>query len=372
MNRRKFIGSLGLVAAVGGIFGSKAPEAVAATAPRAKAPGSFALRVLPSGKDDTAALQAAINQCIRTKSRLELGPGVFHVSDTLKIDTCVDFKMRGMGPIDQGAKDGWALRGRATGTCLRWKGPAGGTMIQLKSAWRPTLSGLFLEAANSAGVCVQMTTVLGWPTSQTRLRDVTVSQATTAGIQFGVPDQPNMDNTDLSDFSTVRLNRCAIGIRVCNNQSVGHYWRRIWNSWCPVGIEFLQGGDAVLERGFQDGSGPANTTFWATHGGGENAAQIQITGVHIEYGRLFDSRKSFGVVVVGLRGIQDSRSDDHAPPLCEFGRLTTATILTSQLKGPVVAKPESSITVIGCTYVTNSVARPVGELVQGTKQVHVL
>jgi hypothetical protein len=205
-----------------------------------------------------------------------------------------------------------------------------------------------------------------------RLRDITVSHATAAGVQFDTPSQPNGWNSDLSDFDSVTLNRCAVGIRVCNDQSVGHYWRRINNSFSQVAIEFLQGGDVVIERGWQDGPGPADDTFFLTHGGGENAAQVQISGIHLEHGMLFDSRKSFGVLAVGIRGIQDCRSDTDAPPLCHFGHFTTATVMASQLKGALVAKPESRVTVIGCTYVTASVSHPVRQLVRGTKNVQVI
>ncbi len=368
INRRGFIGALGLAAMVGGL-GTPAAQAAPATA----AAGGLALCLMPSGGDDTVALQAAIDEAVKKKMRLELGQGVFHISGTLKIDTCIDFSLTGMGAADPGDKsDGFVEKGRVLGTCLRWKGPAGGTMILLQSAMRPMLTGLYLDAAQTAAVCIQLHTVLGWPTSGVRLRDIAVAHATEVGIQFETPNLPNGDNTDLSDFETVLLQKCRVGIRVCNNQSVGHYWRRIENAWCLKGIEFLQGGDVVIERGYQDGSGPATTTFFVTHGGGENAAQVQISGVHLEYGVLFDSRNSFGDVVAGIRGIQDCRSDTDTPPLCHFGHFTTATVMASQLKGALVAKPESRVAVIGCTYVTASVSHPVRKLVRGTKNVRVI
>ncbi len=367
LNRRGFIGALGLAAMVGGL-GTPAAQAAPATA----AAGGLALCLMPSGGDDTVALQAAIDEAVKKKMRLELGQGVFHISGTLKIDTCIDFSLTGMGAADPGDKsDGFVEKGRVLGTCLRWKGPAGGTMILLQSAMRPMLTGLYLDAAQTAAVCIQLHTVLGWPTSGVRLRDIAVAHATEVGIQFETPNLPHGDNTDLSDFETVLLQKCRVGIRVCNDQSVGHYWRRINNSFSQVAIEFLQGGDVIIERGWQDGPGPADATFFKTHGGGENAAQIQISGIHLEHGRLFDSR--LAGIVVGIRGIQDSRSDTHAPPLCIFGKWAGAvTIMASQLKGPIIATPETSVTLIGCTYVTASVPHPVRKLVQGTKKVHVL
>ncbi len=381
INRRSFVQSLGVAAALGLSGGAETsiatgePNSAATNAVKSVAVGEsrdpLTITVVPSGKDDTRSLQAAIDRCLKRKQRLALGEGVFHISETLKIDRCLNFCLAGMGAADPNAKNGWAASGRALGTCLRWKGAAGGTMLLIKSSMWPTISGLFFDAAGSAGVGIQMSTVFGWPTSGVRLRDITVSRAMAAGIQFDMPSQPNGDNTDLSDFDSITLNKCAVGIRVCNDQSVGHYWRRINNSFSQVAIEFLQGGDVIIERGWQDGPGPADATFFKTHGGGENAAQIQISGIHLEHGRLFDSR--LAGIVVGIRGIQDSRSDTHAPPLCIFGKWAGAvTIMASQLKGPIIATPETSVTLIGCTYVTASVPHPVRKLVQGTKKVHVL
>ncbi len=380
IDRRGFVQSLGVAAAMGlAVCADKTAAVDGANAAAASgmklgapAPSSdpLTLTVAPSGHDDTKALQAAIDRCLKTKTRLALGQGVFLISGTLKIDRCLNFSLTGMGAADPSARNGWAESGRALGTCLRWKGAAGETMLQIKSSMWPVISGLFFDAANSAGVCIQMSSIPGWPTSGVRLRDVTVAHATAAGIQFDTPSQPNGWNTDLSDFDSVTLNRCAVGIRVCNDQSVGHYWRRINNSFSQVAIEFLQGGDVIIERGYQDGPGPDNATFFLTHGGGENAAQIQISGIHLEHGMLFDSPQA--AVVVGIRGIQDSRTDTNAPPLCHFGQNTTATIMASQLKGPLTAAATASVTVIGCTYVTASVSHPVGKLVQGTKKVHVI
>ena len=371
INRRNFVQSFGMAAAPGLSTSADKTAAADATNRTAEASNPLTLAVFPSGHDDTSALQAAIDQCLKAKLRLALGQGVFHISNTLKIDRCLNFSLTGMGAKDPTANNAWAKSGRVLGTCLRWKGAAGGTMLQIKSSMWPLLSGLFFDAANSAGVCIQMSSIPGWPTSGVRLRDVCVSRATQAGIEFDTPPHPNGWNTDLSDFDSVMLDRCAVGIRVCNNQSVGHYWRRIANS-SPIGIEFLQGGDVIIERGWQDGPGPADDTFFLTHGGGENAAQVQISGIHLEHGMLFDSRKSFGVLAVGIRGIQDCRSDTDAPPLCHFGHFTTATVMASQLKGALVAKPESRVTVIGCTYVTASVSHPVRQLVRGTKNVQVI
>ena len=371
MDRRGFIGALGLAAAMGGGLGAAASAARLPMTAEGGDGGTITLQ--PSGKDDTAAIQTAINQCFKNKARLQLGQGVFSISETLEINKCVNFSLTGMGAADPNAKNGWALEGRALGTYMKWTGKAGGTMIMLKGAFWPVLAGLYLDAAHSAAVCVQMTTVDSWglPTSGVRLRDIRVARATQAGIQFDTPPDATKWNTDLSDFDSVILDRCAVGIRVCNNQSVGHYWRRIANG-CPVGIEFLQGGDVVIERGWQDGGGAADDTFFLTHGGGENAAQVQIGGIHLEHGMLFDSRKSFGVVVAGIRGIQDCRSDTDTPPLCHFGHFTTATVMASQLKGALVAKPESRVAVIGCTYVTASISHPVRKLVRGTKNVQVI
>ena len=380
MDRRGFLGALGVAAAMGlAAYEDKAAIAdgssAATLAEPSPAAGGFndplTVTLMPTGRDDTQALQAAIETCLKTKKRLALGGGVFHISETLKINRCLNFSFTGTGAADPSAKNGWAESGRALGTCLRWKGAAGGTMLLIKSSMWPTISGLFFDAASSAGVCIQMSTVPGWPTSGVRLRDITVSHATAAGVQFDTPSQPNGWNSDLSDFDSVTLNRCAVGIRVCNDQSVGHYWRRINNSFSQVAIEFLQGGDVVIERGWQDGPGPADATFFKTHGGGENAAQIQIGGIHLEHGRLFDSQ--LAGIVVGIRGIQDSRSDTNAPPLCIFGKWAGAvTIMASQLKGPILASPQTSVTLIGCTYVTASVSHPVRKLVQGTKKVHVI
>ncbi len=383
INRRSFVQSLGVAAALGLSGGAETsiatgePNSAATNAVKSVAVGEsrdpLTITVVPSGKDDTRSLQAAIDRCLKRKQRLALGEGVFHISETLKIDRCLNFCLAGMGAADPNAKNGWALEGRALGTYMKWTGKAGGTMIMLKGAFWPVLAGLYLDAAHSAAVCVQMTTVDSWglPTSGARLRDIRVARATQAGIQFDTPPDATKWNTDLSDFDSVILDRCAVGIRVCNNQSVGHYWRRIANG-CPVGIEFLQGGDVVIERGWQDGGGAADDTFFLTHGGGENAAQVQIGGIHLEHGMLFDSRKSFGVVVAGIRGIQDCRSDTDTPPLCHFGHFTTATVMASQLKGALVAKPESRVAVIGCTYVTASISHPVRKLVRGTKNVQVI
>ena len=373
IDRRRFLGSLGVAAAMGGGLRSLADGPAMRLPAAAQAPADGVITLLPSGQDDTAALQAAIEQCFKTKSRLQLGQGLFSISKTLEINKCINFSLAGMGAANPSAKNGWAESGRALGTYIKWTGPAGGTMMMLKGAFWPVLTGLYLDAANAAAVCIQLTTVDSWglPTSGVRLRDVRVAQATQAGIQFDTPPHPNGWNTDLSDFDSVILDRCAVGIRVCNNQSVGHYWRRIANG-CPIGIEFLQGGDVVIERGWQDGPGRADDTFFLTHGGGENAAQVQIGGIHLEHGMLLDSRKSFGVVVAGIRGIQDCRSDTDAPPLCHFGHFTTATVMASQLKGALVAKPESRVAIIGCTYVTASVSHPVRKLVRGTKKVQVI
>ncbi len=370
MDRRGFIGALGLAAAMGGGLGAAASAARLPMTAEGGDGGTITLQ--PSGKDDTAAIQEAIDHCITAKVGLRLSSGVFHISRTLRIDTCVDMSIVGMGHANPSGTDGWAQMGRTTGTCLRWNGMAGGTMLLIKSSMWPTISGLFFDAANSAGVCIQMHTVPGWPTSGVRLREITVSQATVAGIQFETPNLPHGDNTDVSDFETILLDRCAVGIRVCNDQSVGHYWRRIDNSFCPVGVEFLQGGEVVIEKTGQAGSGSADAAFFRTHGGGENAAVIKLDGIHIEYGMVFDSRNTFGAVVVLLSGIQDSRTDTNTPPLCMFGDQTTATVLASQLKGVLVASPKASVTLIGCTHITGSVSRPVRKLVQGTKKVHVL
>ncbi len=239
----------------------------------------------PSGGDDSGQIQLAIEKAISGDGIVRLGRGVFNVSRTISIDKCFGVRMEGVGGCNpQNCGPGWSDIKRAVGTCLKWVGPRGGTVLEILASPQVSLDRMELDGDNRAGVLLQIQTIYGWPSTATHIKNMAFRHAA-VGIQLGTKSQSLGGNNDECTFDSVQL-YCGVGVRVCNDQSVCHRFSHV-DSSCPIGIEILQGGSMVVDRFIQSGAGMDRVGI-AFRGGGPNAATLSISNAKLEAGTLLE------------------------------------------------------------------------------------
>ena len=235
--------------------------------------------------------QEMIDAAIETHKPLRLLYGVYNVSQTLRINQCCGLRVVGAGSFDPtNTGPGWSDLGRAIGTKILWAGGVGGPMFDLTSSMGVEFADCVLDGSGKATIGLGCWSVNGWPNSATKLIDVRLQNFTQAAVQFGTPSNPTGGNCDLSYFNGVTLSGCPVGIQVCNNQSVGHVWKRIYNVDCKIAMQFVQGGGVSINGGTQDGNQDGNTYLQLLNPAGQcNNAIFAVRGVHIESGLLLDA-----------------------------------------------------------------------------------
>jgi hypothetical protein len=241
--------------------------------------------LVPSGGDDSAQIQMAIDGAISGDGLVRLGRGVFQVGRTISIKKAVGVRIEGVGGCNpKNCGPGWSDLKRAVGSCLRWVGHHGGTLLEILASPDISLSRMEFDGGSAAGVLVQIETLYGWPSTATQINNATF-RAADVGIQLGNPAHPHGANNDECTFTQIKLS-CCVGIRVCNGQSVCHRVSHA-DSTCPIGIEILQGGSMVVDRFIQSGSGTDRVGI-VFRGGGPNAATLSISNAKLEAGRLLE------------------------------------------------------------------------------------
>ncbi len=241
--------------------------------------------LIPSGGDDWPRIQAAIESAASRNGLVRLGRGIFLISRTLSITKCFGLRLEGVGACNpQNCGPGWSDIKRAVGTCLKWVGQRGGTILEILASPDISLGRMEFDGNDRAGVLVQIQTIYGWPSTATHIKSAVFRKAA-VGIQLGIPTQPRGVNNDECTFESLQL-YCDVGVRVCNDQSVGHLFSHI-DSSCPIGIEILHGGSMVVDRFIQSGAGTDRIGI-VFHGGGPNAATLSISNAKLEAGRLLE------------------------------------------------------------------------------------
>ena len=229
--------------------------------------------------------QAMIDGAGDQRRPLRLFPGDYSVSATLSLKCRSGLFIRGAGDMDNASYGaGWP---EMAYTRLVWDGPRGQTMFDGTSALGCGFRDVILDGAASAGIGIGCWTVPGWPNSRTRLGNVMLRNFTSCGVQFGTPGEPSGWNCDMSEFYSVGVAGCPVGIQTCNDQSVGHLWEKIGNVDCPVGIDLVRGGNVQIRGAWQDGGNPR--TFLRLGAGGCNVCTVLISGGHLERGCLVDA-----------------------------------------------------------------------------------
>ena len=227
----------------------------------------------------------AIEKAIYGGGLVRLGRGVFKVGRTISIKKCVGVRMEGVGTCNpENCGPGWSDLNRAVGTCLKWVGPPGGTVLEILASPQVSLNRMELDGDNRAGVLVQIQTIYGWPSTAAHIKNIAFHHAA-VGIQLGTESRPRGGNNDECTFESLQL-YCGVGVRVCNDQSVCHRFSHV-DSSCPIGIEILQGGSMVVDRFIQSGAGMDRIGI-VFRGGGANAATLSISNAKLEAGRLLE------------------------------------------------------------------------------------
>ena len=233
--------------------------------------------------------QEMIDTAIANGTPVVLSPGVWGVLSTLKINQCCGLKIQGAGSFDPTNSGGWSDLSRAIGTKIQWDG-AEQPLFDLTSSMGVEFADCVLDGSGKATIGLGCWSVNGWPNSATKLIDVRLQNFTQAAVQFGTPSNPTGGNCDLSYFNGVTLSGCPVGIQFCNNQSVGHVWKRIYNVDCKIAMQFVQGGGVSINGGTQDGNQDGNTYLQLLNPAGQcNNAIFAVRGVHIESGLLLDA-----------------------------------------------------------------------------------
>ncbi len=241
--------------------------------------------LFPSGGDDWARIQAAIESAVASDGLVRLGRGVFLVGRTISIARCVGVRMEGVGACNpENCGPGWSDIKRAVGTCLKWVGQRGGTVLEILSSLQVSVGRMELDGDNRAGVLVQIQTVYGWPSTAAEIKNMAFRHAP-VGIQLGTKPQARGGNNDECSFESLQL-YCGVGVRVCNDQSVCHRFSYV-NNFCPIGIDIVNGGSMAVDRFIQSGA-DADRVGIAFRGGGPDAATLSISNAKLEGGRLLE------------------------------------------------------------------------------------
>lgn len=135
--------------------------------------------------DDTAAIQAAIDDLPSTGGDIIMPPGVMAISATIVI-SFPNVRLIGAGGDNRHNTAPFVLN---AGTRLKWTGAAGGTMIRFTStsgAANPKmtgggLQGIVLDAAATAGRCLEI-----WSWNSARFTDLMLYDATIACLDMNV------------------------------------------------------------------------------------------------------------------------------------------------------------------------------------------
>ena len=249
----------------------------------------------PSGGDDWARIQAAIESAVAGDGLVRLGRGVFLVGRTISIAKSVCVRLEGVGWSNpQNCGPGWSDLNRAVGTCLKWVGQRGGTLLEITESPQTSVSRMEFDGDKQAGVLLHIRSINGWPSTGAQIKNMALRHAV-VGIQLGELAQPQGVNNDIGTFESLTL-MCDTGVRICNAQSVCHRFSYLDN-YSRVGIDVRQGGCIEVDRLLQNGQ-DSNRIGVAFSGGGVNAATLSITNARLEGGCLLTCGGSNQVVHV--------------------------------------------------------------------------
>ena len=239
--------------------------------------------LFPSGGDDSGQIQTAIEKAISGDGIVRLGRGVFLVGRTISVAKSVCARLEGVGWCNpQNCGPGWSDLKRAVGTCLKWVGRQGGTLLEITESPQTSVSRMEFDGDNRAGVLLHIRSINGWPSTGVHIKNIALHHAA-VGIQLGELAQPQGVNNDIGTFESLTL-MCDTGVRICNAQSVCHRFSYVDN-YSRIGIDVRQGGCIEVDRLLQNGQ-ESDRVGVAFSGGGVNAATLSITNARLEGGCL--------------------------------------------------------------------------------------
>ena len=284
--------------------------------------------LFPSGGDDSGQIQKAIEKAVYGDGAVRLGRGVFQIAKTVSIKKAVSARIDGVGSCNpQNCGPGWSELNRAVGTCLKWVGHQGGTLLEIFASPDISLSRMAFDGGGAAGVLVHIETLYGWPSTAVHVKNATF-HAAEVGIQFGSLAHPRGVNNDECTFESIHLD-CATGVQICNDQSLGHRFSHVDNS-CRIGIDIRQGGCITIDRLIQ--SGPdKNRVGVAFAGGGINAATLSITNARVEAGCLLTCGGANQII--NVQSYCDAAGPNGVP--WKIGPSALVSARASSFQGPI-------------------------------------
>jgi hypothetical protein len=201
--------------------------------------------------DDTAAFLAAIatiplNSSITyganglpsaaSKSVIEVPPGLYKISQSLLFTNKAPCVLRSSGG------DG----GLNSTSCaqLLWYGTVGGAMIQIDGGYGVCLEHLSMKGLAIAGYGALFTrSDASYGRGLSYHNGLHITGCTIAGIQFGLADYVNLDQTDNLVFENTHVHGCYDGIVSVNRNNLNIQFNNltIYASYPPTGISPRQG-----------------------------------------------------------------------------------------------------------------------------------
>ena len=284
--------------------------------------------LVPSGGDDSGQIQAAIEQAVYGDGVVRLGRGVFVLAKTISIKKAVGVRIEGVGGCNpKNIGPGWSDIKRAVGTCLKWVGHHGGTLLEILASPDISLSRMELDGGGTAGVLVHIETFYGWPSTAVHVKNMAFRNAAN-GIQFGSLQHPHGVNNDECTFESIQL-YTEVGVRICNDQSLCHRFSHVDN-YSRIGIDIRQGGCIAIDRLIQSGS-DKNRVGVAFSGGGINAATLSITNARLEAGCLLTCGGANQIVNVA--SYCDAAGPNGVP--WRIGPSALVSVRASSFQGPI-------------------------------------
>lgn len=271
--------------------------------------------------------------------KIQLGKGSFSISETIRIGECTTATVRPSIVFEGQSAGGMTIVPRfpTAGTTLRWKGPLGGTMIEVCGSSFVSFRDLTLDAAN-AGVGIRITadSRAAAISHFVELKSLVIDGAF-VGVQ--VTGRNYTDQSDFVVLDRVSITNASIGYLQDSQQSVGGRLQNVEVTARNKGYEIRNGsltcdgcyvGSLPADRngprefiGFHLTSGTNPRTPWEAH------HQVHIEHSHMELKRgrfvVEDAGGGFPITLIG-----NSYSLQCPSPGCEM------LVVDSQSNAPLV------------------------------------
>lgn len=233
-----------------------------------------------TGQDQTADLQAGINEAIRSKQALILQGGDYLFSDTLRIPAVIGFSMHGVAPGEDRAPNS-TYRGAATR--LVWRGPDDGRPGILCSCTQGrfgiTLSGKLKrnDPVPQHWVAWRWEHVKGIGTGKSHF-DWFAATDCAVGMQFGT--RLTEHNNDNVSFTTLFLDGCGAGLQLNNQMAMGIHAQTIHAVSAKRIVEVNAGGAVYADS--VKAIGPTTLLYIGSPGPGSNNGIFRFANVKVD------------------------------------------------------------------------------------------